>query len=294
MLFRFLLIEREKRWDNISKNIKIPIKGIFFIAINLVLGSTYFSFNKIFYKQIFDSPMSSPLSPIIANIVLEDLEEKVPTIAVSFTILLQIYRRYITCCSARQFRFNIKNFQLFPWTVRLQFTLEVGTENSLNFLDVSIIVDEHRIIFDTYKKSTFSERYLNFHSQHPGCHKRGVIYSLFDKIFFLFHPRKFHSKNIIKMIKILLQNGYSFPFIFSSIQMRIKFHSNKTNKITTNQVREYNKYLTVPFVRTISESFSNIAKSVNLKPAFTIPNTLKKYITTGKDSGDNSTSGCCL
>ncbi|KYN37533.1 hypothetical protein ALC56_08095 [Trachymyrmex septentrionalis] len=61
--------------------------------------------------------------------------------------------------------------------------------------------------------------------------------------------------------------------IFSSIRMRIKIHF---NKIIKKQVREYNK--------TISESFSNIAKSVNLKPAFTIPNTLKKYITTGKDT----------
>jgi len=31
------------------------------------------------------------------------------------------------------------------------------------------------------------------------------------------------------------------------------------------------------------EFFSNITKSVNLKPAFTNPNILKKYITTGKD-----------
>jgi len=49
-------------------------------------------------------------------------------------------------------------------------------------------------------------------------------------------------------------------------------------------MRDYNKYLTVSFVRTISESFSNIARSVNLKPAFIILNTLKKYITTRKNT----------
>ena len=68
--------------------------------------------------------------------------------------------------------------------------------------------------------------------------------------------------------------------------MRIKFHSYKIKsiKIRTKDSNKYlTKYLTVLFVRTISESFSNIARSVNLKPAFTIPNTLKKYITTGKD-----------
>jgi len=61
--------------------------------------------------------------------------------------------------------------------------LEVSKDNSLNFLNVNLVVDEHRIIFDTYNKPTFSERYLNFYSQYSTCHKRGVIFSLFDRIF---------------------------------------------------------------------------------------------------------------
>jgi len=77
---------------------------------------------------------------------------------------------------------------------------------------VSLIVDEHRIIFDTYKKKiTFSERYLNFHSQHPVCYKRDIIFSLFDKIS-LSHPKS-HFKNITDMIQVLLRNGYPLPFI---------------------------------------------------------------------------------
>ena len=63
-----------RRWNNISKNIKIPKKE-FFITIKLILESTYFSFNKRFYRQVFNFPMDSSLSPI-TNIVMKDLEEK--------------------------------------------------------------------------------------------------------------------------------------------------------------------------------------------------------------------------
>ena len=89
------------------------------------------------------------------------------------------------------------------------------------------------------------------------------------------------------MIQILLKNGYPLPFIFSVIQMSIKFYFYKI-KSTKIRTKVSNKYLTVSFIRTsefvrISESFSNITRSINLKPAFTILNSLKKYITTGKD-----------
>jgi len=47
-------------------------KEDFISAIKLVLESTYFSFNKIVYKQIFGTPMGSPLSPIVADLVLRE------------------------------------------------------------------------------------------------------------------------------------------------------------------------------------------------------------------------------
>jgi len=78
---------------------------------------------------------------------------------------------------------------------RLQFTMEVGNDNRLNFLDTTLIIDNKRIIFDTYHKTTFSRRFLNFHSNHPLCHKRGIIISFVDKIFLLSHPRFQHNNS---------------------------------------------------------------------------------------------------
>ena len=44
--------------------------------IKLCLRSTYFQFKSNFFEQIDSTPMGSPLSPIIANLFIEDLEEQ--------------------------------------------------------------------------------------------------------------------------------------------------------------------------------------------------------------------------
>jgi len=79
------------RWSHISKGTKIP-KNEFLKALKLILESTYFKFNNIIYKQKFGTPMYSPLSPIIAEIVLQDLEMKALKL---LNIEIPFYHRYI-------------------------------------------------------------------------------------------------------------------------------------------------------------------------------------------------------
>jgi len=63
----------ENRWPEIAKSTKFNLPQ-FLHAIDIVLSSTSFCFNGVFYDQIFGSPMGSPLSPVLADLVLEDLE----------------------------------------------------------------------------------------------------------------------------------------------------------------------------------------------------------------------------
>lgn len=80
-----------KRWDLISKNTSIPLEE-FLKAIRLILNSTNFSFNHTFYKQIFGTPMGSPLSPILADIIMQDLE----TVAIErLPFQFPLYYRYV-------------------------------------------------------------------------------------------------------------------------------------------------------------------------------------------------------
>ncbi|KYQ59927.1 hypothetical protein ALC60_01023 [Trachymyrmex zeteki] len=159
--------------------------------------------------------------------------------------------------------------------------MEVGIDGKLSFLDTMLIVEDQTLVFDLYHKA-FSGRFLNFNSHHPLYHKRGVIYSLVDKIIRLCHPR-FQQNNLIKAINIFLNNGYPLDFIFSSIQKRIKFHINKSGTVE-KKIKE--KFFTIPYVSSVSERFAPIANRCHCKLAFSIPNSLNKFIKKGKDQLD--------
>ena len=90
---------------------------------------------------------------------------------------------------------------------RLQFTHEIGKDNSLRFLDVLVIKNpDASISIDLFKKSIASDRYINYLSSHSLQTKIGIVKSLIHKIYSL-SDQKFHVKNI-KIIKqpLILNN----------------------------------------------------------------------------------------
>jgi hypothetical protein len=198
------------------------------------MDSTYFRFDNKFYKQKFGTPMGSPLSPIIADLVMQDLEAKALE---RIEIRLPFYFRYVDdivmAVPNDLIDFTLTTFNSFH--PRMQFTLERGGEK-IDFLDVTIIKNNNRLIFDWYHKPTYSGRYLNFLSAHPLSQKRGTIMGMVDRAFLL-SDAKFHQKNIELMVNTLLANDYPAEFIFETINSRLKslIHK-KTLKQAVNDV----------------------------------------------------------
>ncbi|KYN21658.1 hypothetical protein ALC57_05966, partial [Trachymyrmex cornetzi] len=219
-------------------------------------------------------------SPIIADMVLQDLE------MTAIEKLLKkplFYFRYVDDIILALLSDNISDtLNIFNSLYeRLQFTLEFGDGGRINFLDTMIIIDNNRIMFDVFHKSTYSGRFLNFHSNHPNCHKKGTLISSIDKVLTLSHPI-FIQKNLINVIDAFLKNCYPLSYIFTTVKNRIKYHTLNNEKKKSNPlVRE--KYFTIPYVKSISESFLPISTMFHCKLAFTIPNTLKSFIRRGKD-----------
>jgi len=143
--------------------------------------------------------------------------------------------------------------------------MEIGNDNRLNFLDTTLIMDNKRIIFDIYHK-TFRES--SWISNHPLYHKRGIIINFVDKIFLLSHPR-FQYNNLVEAIYIFLNNGYPLPFIFSTIENRLKFHIHTINILHTIYKSKKNfLQFYFPYVKSIFESFSPISNMFHCKLAF--------------------------
>jgi len=91
--------------------------------------------------------MGSPLSPIIANIVMQDLEESILS---TLDVGISIYHRYvddIILVAAVSEVTNILN-KFNGYHERLQFTVEYEVERSISFLDLNIKIFNNTIYID--------------------------------------------------------------------------------------------------------------------------------------------------
>ena len=95
----------------------------------IIINSTFFSFDNKIFKQIFGMPMGSPLSPILANIVLQDFEQEIIT---TNNIISSFYFRYVDDIVLAVYKEKVEGvLELFnSYHERLKFTVDFGDENA--------------------------------------------------------------------------------------------------------------------------------------------------------------------
>jgi len=272
----------ESRWGDIQKSVKIDLTQ-FLHAIDLILSSTCFSFNGVYYEQIYGSPMGSPLSPILADVVMEDLEMHCIK---KLDFEIHTYYRYVDdiflIIPKTKVESVLKMFN--NYHPRLKFTHEMEMNNTLSFLNTSVIREGRELLTNWYRKPTYSGRYINYFSNHPKQYKLNTITNLVDQAIMLSSER-FHATNIEIIKSILINNCYPVELLNKKIKERIR--SIKINKATTNEKTEDNtknikKFLTLPFVKNASDDIRGIVKNC-VDVIYTIPKKLNMFIKNGKD-----------
>ncbi|RLU19030.1 hypothetical protein DMN91_009388 [Ooceraea biroi] len=274
------------RWHLIEPTTKFSLDQ-FLHAINVILTSTSFAFDGQFFDQIFGSPMGSPLSPILADIVLDDLKM---SCFPRFDFKIQIFKRYVddifTVIPTDRINDVLVAFN--NYHPRLCFTVEMESNNSLNFLDTTIIRDNGTLIPNWYRKPTFSGRYVNFHASNPLQHKVSVVTGLVDRAVLL-SDRRFHHTNIELVKSILLNNCYPREFVNRHIAIRLRrlrYWDVRDNdgEITVPNNNERKKgFIAIPYVKGISEQLRRIYMSCDLRVACTVFSKLDRLIKLGKD-----------
>jgi len=277
----------EKRWTDIEKNTNFNLNQ-FIYAIETVLDSTSFSFNGEFFEQIFGSPMGSPLSPIIADMVMDDLEtcclEKL-NFKVSF------YVRYVDDIFAIIPRDKIDTMvNIFnSYHERLKFTYELENNNKISFLNTTVLRKDKILITDWYQKPTFSGRYINYLSNHPHQYKINTIINLVDHAILLSNDL-FHNKNIELVKQILTNNCYPSELVNQTIKKRInylKWNNNNIERHKTNDKRQKNndaaKYINLPYIKNLTDNLKHSLSKVGLKVVHSVPKKLNSLIRRGKD-----------
>ena len=173
-----LVIERlEKRCLLIHQNCKIPFNEIVNCS-KFLFENTFFSFNGSVYQQIEGTHMGSPISPLFADIVMNDLEvyclKKLKT---DHNCIPLFYYRYvddtILCVHKKHVDLIINTFN--SYSSNLQFTFELEHNNRIHFLDITLIRHHNCIITDWFQKPSSSGRMINYLSNHPIQHKKTLF-----------------------------------------------------------------------------------------------------------------------
>jgi hypothetical protein len=109
---------------------------------------------------------------------------------------------------------------------KLEFTLETETNNTINYLNITIHKQNNKLTFGIYRKPTFTDTMHNS-SCHPYEHKKSAINYLINRMntYQLTLENKVKKDNVIN--QILHNNGY--PHSAKKINQTHKHNTKKQN-----------------------------------------------------------------
>jgi predicted GIY-YIG superfamily endonuclease len=274
--------------------------------VNLVkftLENTFFELEGEIYVQKSGLAMGSPISPLLADIFMEDFLEK---LFKTLKIQPQLFLKYVDDCICV---YNSKNIneqnlleQLNSKSKHIQFTIEKEEQNSLPFLDIHIHRNTEKLTFTVYRKPTDKGILLNYNSNHSFATKATVVRAGIHRAYEYCEKGKDRKAEIRKTYQILYKNDYPHHFIAKVHQKVKNCHLKKLQNLRaaqnlSNIVNDganvgnssnitaskpgFKSCLNIPYVRGISESIQKIVKKCcgdKLRVVYSCKNTLRKML----------------
>ena len=256
--------------------------------LEFCLKSTYFLFQGKFYQQLEGTAMGSPISPIIANLFMEDLETR----ALSTTPHPpSLWKRYVDDTLTIINRDHKDTFldHLNSMDPNIKFTSEDSKEDgSISFLDILIIPEENGKLNTTvYRKPTHTDMYLHWDSHHNIPSKYSVIGTLYHRANTIcsttqyLHDEEKHLNQALKKCK--------YPsWAINRVRIRSKtttsHNSNRrTGNSNTAQSSTPKINIAVPYHQGLSESIKRTCKKYGIQVHCKGGHTIKNLLMAPKD-----------
>ena len=161
--------------EDVSLNKKTTLPVEFLIdLLSFCLNTTYFVYDGTYYQQVFGTAMCSLVSAVIANLVMEDIEQRA---LVSSPVTPLFWKRYVDDVISAVSRNEVENLlnHLNSVEPSIQFIVERENEGQLSFLDLNIYRKDQGLLgTGVHRKSTHTDKYLAFDSHHPICIKNPI------------------------------------------------------------------------------------------------------------------------
>ena len=243
--------------------------------LEFVLNNIYFTFQGTHYQQVFGCPMGSPISAILANLVMEHIEERALATAPHPP---KWWYRYVDdshACIHKQF---IEEFHAHLNSIdpHVQFTYEVEQEGAISFLDTKTTRrTDGSIVVTVYRKPTNTDKYLDFDSHHHVQHKRAVARTLLDRATSIPSTDEEKTAEVQRVTATLKANGYPARFI-DSCKSRKPRERQGNQAVTRNLV-------VLPYAKGASEKITRVLNQHNIKVAHKPIRTVGSFFKRPKD-----------
>ena len=153
--------------------------------LKLVMGCNIFKFDEEYWIQLIGTSMGTRVAPTYANLFMGKLEKillsKCPE---NLKQYLHTWKRFIDDIfiiwsgSCSQFEDFFKFINSYHPTIKFDPPQHNEEDNSCNFLDMKISIEDSRIQTDLYRKETTKPQALLPSSAHPGHITPNIVYSM--------------------------------------------------------------------------------------------------------------------
>ena len=180
--------------------------------LNLCLTSTYFQYNGKHYKQLHGTAMGSPVSVVVAEIVMQNIEESALS---TYRQTIPLWLRNVddTFTAVRQDEIVAFHRHLNGQNTDIQFTREVEENGKLPFLDCLVSRDENSLRTAVYRKPTHTDRLVDESSHNPTSHKATTISTLTRRAQLVCNTTDSLSDKNKYLDRVFSKNNYNEDFI---------------------------------------------------------------------------------
>ena len=238
------------------------------------LRSSYFRFSDNFYEQKDGTAMGSPLSPVVANIFMEDFEMTALSTA---DFQPKVWFRYVddTFVIWQHGSDHLQDFlqHLNGLHERIQFTFDTETSGCLPFLDVMVERKGNRLSTDIYRKPTHTDAYLHYRSNHHPRTKLGIVKCLRTRARIICDDEEKFTRETTKLRDIFLSLKFPSYKIDELLNTR-----EKTSTRLSSTEDDNIKTLVLPYIPQLSEKLTLTCKHLPVRIVFSSKHTLRSSL----------------
>ncbi len=156
--------------------------------------------------------MGSPVSPILANLCMEEIEELAHKQSTSPP---KKWFRFVDDIFSIINRHVLTNFYNLLNSIdpHIKFTMEQELHEKLPFLDTLVTRNNGSLLINVYRKRTHTDRYLDYNSHHDKQHKISTAQNVLHRAVTLLNTTEGKQKEQKHVTNALVSNGYPRKFL---------------------------------------------------------------------------------